>query len=57
VSGGVLGSNGRQKKRLMVWNWHGDTNSYGEMEPRVIYHGPEKDYRPGNPAQSGRRRS
>lgn len=56
MSAGVLGSNGRQKGHLTVWNWHGDTNSYGELEPRVIYEGPAKDYRPSNPVHSRRRR-
>ena len=34
-------------RKITVWNWHGDTNSYGEPEPRIIYDGPAKQYDQG----------
>lgn len=51
----MLGANDAVKKHLTVWNWHGDTNHVGELVPRIVYNGPEKDYSPGNPSQRGRR--
>jgi len=43
------------KRKITVWNWHGDTTATGEPIPRVLYNGPAKDYRPANHGQPSKR--